>query len=310
MFGAVMFLATAALAISAGYLSVMGFAMTFQSTFWQAFALAASLEVGKLVAASFLYRYWHEVRMSMRVGMMAAVIGLMIFTSAGIYGYLSASYQTSSVSLNVNTQRVAMLEEERARSISRKAEIDKQITNLPADYVRSRQKLMASFGSETERLDKRITEIDTEMLTLKQQTIQDESHVGPVIFVAKTMGIESDAAVAWFILLVVLVFDPLAIMMTLGTNHVLLEAGRRKKGTPMTTVAPPLPITPPPLEPMVPDEPVEHIIPLDPLEHTEPHPIAPEPDRLQGIERALNQISEVVLGDAERARLKRDLLSR
>lgn len=222
IFAVVMILATLALATSAGFLSVVGFAKTFESTYWQAAALAASLEVGKLVAASFLYRYWSSVSRIMRTGMVAAVVGLMLFTSAGIYSYLSASYQTSSVSLNVNTQRVDMLEQERERSISRKAEIDAQIANLPANYVRSRRQLQQSFGDEQHRLDLRIGEIDSELLTLKQQTIENESHVGPVIFVARTLGMDSDTAVSWFILLVVMVFDPLAVMMTLGTNHVLM----------------------------------------------------------------------------------------
>jgi hypothetical protein len=125
-----------------------------------------------------------------------------------------------------------MLEEERTRSIDRKRRIDDQISNLPIEYVSARQKLLKSFGPELETLNGRITEIDAELLTLKQQTIKDEAHVGPVIFVAKTVGVSSDAAVSWFILFVVLIFDPLAIMMTLGTNHVYLMSGKRSTPAP------------------------------------------------------------------------------
>lgn len=299
IFAGVMIIATLALALSAGYLSVMGFAMTFQETFWQALALAASLEAGKLVAASFLYRYWSTIKWSMKVGMVAAVIGLMAFTSAGIYGYLSASYQTSSVGLNVNSQRVEMLDEERERSIARKTEIDAQITNLPIDYVSARQKLQQSFGPELERLNNRITEIDAEMLTLKQQTIQDEAHIGPVIFVAGTLGIGADVAISWFILLVVLVFDPLAVMMTLGTNHVLLENTRLRREAKLVKQTP----TPEP-------EPTNPQAPAKDLESTAVEP-EPAPEQERGEELAeptsddsnrLGQIEETVASIAEMLR--------
>lgn len=316
-FAIIMMFATLTLALSAGYLSVMGFAMTFKDTFWQAFALAASLEVGKLVAASFLYRYWKTVKWAMRAGMVAAVVGLMLFTSAGIYSYLSASYQTSSIGLNVNNQRVAMLEQERERSITRKAEIDAQITNLPTEYVRARRQLQASFGEEQARLDKRIVDIDAELLTLKQQTIQAESHVGPVIFVAKTLGIPSDMAVSWFILLVVLVFDPLAVMMTLGTNHVLMES-QRKRESPMMT-SDDSPNVPHPVSIDPPNGPSDLIVEsqknntetLEP-ERLTPISVEPQPDpttdrRLAGIEDAVNELVKTARHATSRDEIRRNI---
>lgn len=239
LFGVIMFLSTLALAGAAGYLSVTGFAMTFKETFWQALALAAALEVGKLVSASFLYRYWRDISKSLRNGMIVAVTGLMLFTSLGIYGYLSSSYQSSSVTLNTNTTILATLEEERTKLQERKMEIDKQISNLPIDYVSARQKLQASFGPEQERATSRIAEIDSEVLKLKQETIKEEAHVGPVIFIAKSLGIPAESAINWFIFLVVVVFDPLAVMMTLATNHVMMKRkdsvdGQVDAATPIT----------------------------------------------------------------------------
>lgn len=296
-FAILMFLATLTMAAAAGYLSVTGFAIMFAATYWQALVFASSLEAGKLVAASFLYRYWGAVRWPMKWGMLFAISVAMIFTSTGIYGYLSASYQTSSVSLNVNTQRVTLLEQERERSLTRKAEIDKQITDLPTNYVKARRQLMESFETEVSALNKRITDIDGELLTLKQQTIQDEAHVGPAMFVAKTFGLDPNKAVNYFILLIVLVFDPLAVMMTLATNHVILDRRKTKESTqvqPDLEPAPiqPLPTTAAPIEPEVATpSPVIPITPVtEPLEAVDPL----RDERLGAIEGSLSRILTAV----------------
>lgn len=223
LFALVMIIATLAIAASAGYLSVIGFATTFSATFWQALVLAASLETGKLVAASFLYRYWSSAQFLLKSVMMISVAGLMIFTSAGIYGYLTSSYQSGTLTLNTTTQQVTILEEERARLLARKQEIDAQITQLPTNYVTARRQLMATFGPELEQLNARLPAIDQQLLELKTSTVSEEASVGPIIFVAKTFGIDSDRAVNYFISLVVLVLDPLAVAMTLATNHVLMR---------------------------------------------------------------------------------------
>lgn len=327
-FAILMFLATLGLAVSAGYLSVTGFAMTFSNTFWQAFALASSLEIGKLICASFLYRYWTTIHSAMRIGMVTVVIGLMLFTSASIYGYLSASYQSSSLTLNSNNSQLTSMQDELTRDLARKTEIDKQISQLPINYVGARQKLQKSFGPELDQINNRITLLNGELLTLKGQTIKDEAHVGPIIFVAKTMGMSSDAAMSWFIFLVVLVFDPLAVMMTLGTNHVLLEA-RREKDKKMfgiqpaqvvpltTTIAPiePVAVVPMPAEPIGLDDPLPTDGPLPPIP-TLIDPLADEEyeeddsgidDRLARIERAVGTIASATQADQLRRQMTQQL---
>lgn len=245
-FALLMFLTTLCIAGSAGYLSVIGFATTFQSTFWQAAALAASLEVGKLVGASFLYRYWKTAQATLKAVMVFSIFGLMLFTSAGIYGYLTASYQTSNVTLDTTTTQVSSLEEEKARLQKRKQDIDLQISQLPSNHVKDRQKLMKTFGPELDVLNARLPLIDVELVKIKQSTIQEEAHVGPIIFVAETFGIDKGKAVNWFILLIVCVFDPFAVAMTLATNHAMTEGRKRRDPQPIDLpIIGPIPVTPP-----------------------------------------------------------------
>lgn len=329
IFALVMFLATLGLAGTAGYVSVMGFAGMFKSAFWIAFAFAASLEVGKLVAASFLYRYWTSVKLAMKTGMVASVIGLMIFTSAGLYGYLSSAYQEGSIGLNVTSDRITLLEEERTRSIDRKNAIDKQISDLPIDFVSARQRLQTSFGPEQEQITNRIAAIDTELLELRKQTIQEEAHVGPIIFIANTFGIESNKAMGLFILMVVLIFDPLAVMMTLATNHVILDVQRKrqaakehKAAAPVvvipvpettTTMSPdvtPLPTEPQPTTtaPTQPDTPhPEETQPLD-TEPAAPSPTTIEPEQKPDVMEEIRSAVTMLADDARERKAKERLI--
>ena len=103
-------LTTTFIAGSAAFFSVYGLASTFSGTFWSVVLMGSSLEAGKLIAASYLYRYWHVTNFWLKTYLMAGVAALMLLTSTGIFGYLSSGYQTDVLPLKQIEQQVKVLE--------------------------------------------------------------------------------------------------------------------------------------------------------------------------------------------------------
>ena len=92
MFTLMLALSALLVAGCAAYFSVLGIATLFSGHFWSVVIMAGSLELGKLVSTSFLYRYWKKTVWFLKIYMIVAVLVLMGITSLGIYGYLSSGY--------------------------------------------------------------------------------------------------------------------------------------------------------------------------------------------------------------------------
>ncbi len=98
VFISVLILVTFAIAACAAYFSIYGLAVIFSGVFWPVVVMGASLEAGKLAAASYVYRYKDSISQVMRAYLIAAIVVLMLITSAGIFGFLSMGYQQDTVS--------------------------------------------------------------------------------------------------------------------------------------------------------------------------------------------------------------------
>jgi hypothetical protein len=190
--------------------------------------MGVALEVGKLVAASFLYRYWTKISTGLKAYLMAAVLVLMAITSMGISGYLTAAYQTDTVGLRDASSKLTSHTEELDRLVARKADMDRQISQLPADYVAARQKLMKSFESEYATMNPRIEFLQGEKSKLQEQKITTEAKVGPIVFISKVLGSETDDAIFWLVILIVCVFDPLAVALTIAANIAIADRKAQK----------------------------------------------------------------------------------
>lgn len=223
MFIALLCLAAFSIAGSAAYFSVYGLANTFHGVFWSVVILGGSLEFGKLVATSYLYRYWKTTNFILKSYLITGVLALMVLTSMGIFGYLSAGYQEDTLPLKQLEQQTKLLDEEKVRLIERKHQIDNQVANLPSESSRSRVKLMKAFKDEQVTVTNRISQLDQEVLQLKTKVIQTEAHTGPIIYIAKAMGMEADDATKILILLIIFVFDPMAVALTLAVNTAIKQ---------------------------------------------------------------------------------------
>jgi hypothetical protein len=223
-----MILTTLSLAASAAFFSVYGLMQTYPGIAFAILAMGASLEMGKLMLASVLYRMWPKLGLS-KIFLSAAVAVLMIVTSCGIFGYLTGSYQKDSIPVSEIAQKLTTDKDEIDRLITRKKEIDTQIAQLPTNYVASRQKLMASFDPEEKKINDRIDELQKEISDYQTKKINTEAHIGPIMYVAKTLGQDPDKAIIYFTLLIISVFDPVAVALTVMTNKAIKDYKAEKE---------------------------------------------------------------------------------
>lgn len=232
-----------AIAGSAAYFSIYGLAAIFSGIFIPVIIMGSSLEVGKLVAVSYLYRYWDKLTFLMKGYLFSAIFILMLITSAGIFGFLSMGYQQDVLPLQQKEQQIDLLEHEKKEietlkleRLERRKQIDKDIASLPNNFVTGRQRLMESYGPELNQIRDDITqytnrtrEITLEIQQLKTQTLEQRAHTGPIIFIAQAFNVDIDQATKWIILLIIFVFDPLAVILTLGANIAVIERSGGKQ---------------------------------------------------------------------------------
>ena len=212
----------------AAFFSVFGIGKLFSGAFIAVVIMASSLELGKLVTASFLYRYWDKINLLQKVYMAAATIMLIFITSAGIFGYLSNAYQGATVEFEKQTtallfkeEQVEQLEEDKQFLLN---ELDQQVQSLPDNYITAKRKLREDYNPKVLVVNDEILKIKQEIGDLKVALIETGVDVGPAIYLARVFDTDVDTVVKFFIFILIFVFDPMALAMVLAWNTAL---GRR-----------------------------------------------------------------------------------
>lgn len=232
----------------AAWFSIAGLMAIFSASALSIAIMAGVLEVGKLIAASWLYRYWSETRLFMKVYLTSAVLVLMLITSMGIFGYLSKAHLDQNATTGTTQLQVDKLQRQIQREQRTISDAENVMTQLDDavkilqdyDRIRGPQGALAvreSQKTEREELNNtiqqstdRIEQFQKKLMPLRETQIQTELKVGPIKYVAELIYGESaekdlDKSVRLFILLLVFVFDPLAIVMVIAANQTLLRNG-------------------------------------------------------------------------------------
>ena len=212
---------------SAAFFSVFGLSRLFSGAFFSVIIMAGSLEFAKLVAASFLYRYWNDINRILKTYLMIGVGTLVLITSAGIFGYLSNAYQGATVGFEKQStllisleERLEQLEEDK---VFLKEELEAQVNDLPENYRTARRKLREDYNPQIQQVNQDILNIKTEISDLEIQLVETGVDVGPAIYLAKSFNTDVDSVVKFFIFILIFVFDPLALSMVLAWNISLKE---------------------------------------------------------------------------------------
>lgn len=255
------------ISICAAYYSIVGLTAIFAAAFWPIVIMGSALELGKLTGAVWLHLNWHHARWWIRMYMVPAVAVLMFITSMGIFGFLSRAHieqtagavdvttKVEQLQLDVdieqqkidnNNKLIAQLDaavdsligaaatqgQEKSRANSREArKAAEEATKLRKSQEAERAALQAEITSARDK----IASINKEKLTLEQQVKKIEAEVGPIKYVASLIygdnpGIDTlEKAVRWMIIILVVVFDPLAVVLILAATSGLQYGNQRKK---------------------------------------------------------------------------------
>jgi hypothetical protein len=258
-------------AVCAAVFSITGIAKLFAGAALSVAIMASALELGKIVSISFLYQYWTDIPKALKYYLSVASCVLMIITSAGIYGYLSSAYAKVaatplqlSADISTTTSKVSSVEQDIVRKnnrlnqlISLRTQQETRLDNLIGKSQTGNTSSIRSTQAQLTQADKNVVELQKEITVLsstkdslsaistaKQVEIETNGDIGTFVYIAKTFGIPLDTVVKWFTLVIVLVFDPLAVALVIAINFLL-------KNQPLVVV---------PLEPKTPtdmDEPFE-----------------------------------------------------
>ena len=218
------------IAFSAAFFSVFGLSKLFAGAELSVIIMASSLEFGKLVAASFLYRYWDKINLLQKFYMTFATIVLIIITSAGIFGFLSNAYQGATVEFEKESTNL-IFKEDRLKQLEEdkrylKEELDQAIAELPDNYRTARRKLREDYQPQISEINKQMIDLKGEIGELKTALVETGVDVGPVIYLARTFQTDIDTVVKFFIFILIFVFDPMAVMFVISYNVALED---RKK---------------------------------------------------------------------------------
>ena len=238
-----------ALAISgiAAYYSIIGLAAIFAAAAVPVIIMGSVLEVGKLVTVTYLHRYWRQSPNLLRSYLVIAVLVLMFITSMGIFGFLSRAHIEQTTVTGDNILKIERIESKIGReqrtikdadgvlfqldeAINVLIEYDRIRGDEGAIAVRERQK------SERQDLSKivssaedRISELQSELIVLEKGQLELEAEVGPIKYIAEFVyGERADKsmleeAVRWVIVIIVAVFDPLAVALLVAWNDLQMR---------------------------------------------------------------------------------------
>jgi len=250
-----MIASTFALATSAAYYSVFGLSSLFAGAKTEVIIMAGALEFSKLIIASYLHNHWNTIGW-LKWYLTSAVVILMIITSLGIYGFLTSAYQTTADKLGTTNKLVEVVELKKGRFQEQltyynddKLKLNESINNLRGGLVSNTQSRVDSRGNlitttsssqrnalesqlkssveqrelvskKIEGLTDSITKLEFDVLDL-QTNNEVMAEVGPLRYMSEITGKPMNIIVNWFTLLIVFVFDPLAISMVIALNKLI-----------------------------------------------------------------------------------------
>jgi len=228
----------------AAYFSVTGLGVLFAGASISVMVMAGSLEFAKLVAATYLKQSWNEIKGFNKWYLTISVGILMVITSAGIFGYLSNAFQQQSLQLEQVDREVAVWQTKIDQNNTQITQLSTQITEsntnqgkiLDGGKVNSR--LLRSIDNrdrEISKLNDKIGRLQDdnaknteEINKIKIANLDLEKEVGGFRFVADAFGIELKNVVKFFIFLIVVVFDPLAIALIIAFNGLVMRREEEK----------------------------------------------------------------------------------
>jgi hypothetical protein len=244
---------------SAAFYSVTGLGMLFAGASIAVMVLASCLELAKLVIASLLYQYRKTLPKLLKIYLTISAVVLVLITSAGIYGYLSSAYQTTKDQSTIVESKIKALESKKKIFEETRDNILKEkqsIANLQGTLsqssttqytdrngnlvVRSNNAAIRNIESSSksnEKLSEKIDVVNDSIFSIENKILEIKnsslasSELGPLKYISTLTGVSMDKIINWYILVIIFVFDPLAISLVIAANFAFSQL--KKKDQPI-----------------------------------------------------------------------------
>ena len=250
---------------SAAFYSVSGLSKLFAGASLEVIIMAGSLEFAKLVTASLLYQYWDTINKTLRTYLTVATIILVLITSMGIYGFLSAAYQETYNKLSIVENEKAFIQQKidfyqndvtrydqelerisnniSTLSNARSQQIQVRDTSVVGGVrttISTSELRLAASRIKTEEENRKDVQVKRTIAADSLQKFQLQvleldnnteiaGELGPLQYLSGLTGVSMDRIINWLLLIIIFVFDPLAISLVVAANFAFAQAYPKKK---------------------------------------------------------------------------------
>ena len=243
---------------SAAFYSVTGLSKLFAGASFAVIVMASSLEISKLVIASLLYQYWDKLNKGLKIYLTIAVVILILITSAGIYGFLSGAYQETATKSNIIDKQVELLgikkssfEKIKTQYDTEKQSLTENISTLRNALGNNTQSYRDATGNiinysssanrkayekqlevaiqKDEQLTSKIQTFNDSIISLETRIVEVQSNtelaseLGPLKYLSNITGKSMDTIINYLLLVIIFVFDPLAIALVIAANFAFAQ---------------------------------------------------------------------------------------
>jgi hypothetical protein len=242
-FGILTLLTALILSVSAAVYSILGLTAIFAAAFWPIVILGGSLEFGKIVTTLWLHKYWKQAQLQYKIYLCSAVAILMLLTSMGVFGFLSKAHLDQEVpagdiqaQVQIFDDKIQTQQDNIKTARAALAQMDSQVDQLlgrssdergaerAVQIRRNQARERNALQNDIAKAQKEITTLQEQRAPIASQARVLEAEVGPIKYIAALVyGDNPEAnvlekAVRWVIILIVVVFDPLAITLLLAAT--------------------------------------------------------------------------------------------
>jgi len=259
-------LAALFVAFNAAFFSVSGLSKLFAGAAFSVIIMASSLELAKLITAGYLYNYWDKINKSFRIYLSGAVLILILITSLGIYGFLTSAFQDTFNQFSIKEKQLAFLQQKEKFWGDDVIRYDEELKRISGNIsTLSNAKSQSIQVRDTSVVGGVRTTISTSELRISQKRIEVEeqnrkgvqakrevaadslqsiqlkildvessegvsSELGPLEYLSGLLDRPMDVIINWFILIIIFVFDPLAVALVIAFNNaIMVDRGIVKK---------------------------------------------------------------------------------
>ena len=230
------------------YYSIIGLTAVFAGSYWPVVIMGSTLEIAKIISTSWLYRNWKTAPFLLKIYLTLAIFLLMLISSMGIFGFLSKAHIEQNLQITTgDVDQIQVVQSKIDNEQLAIEDLNKQIAQIDAAVTKmtdkgqaqsslqaadKQRKLRDDLTNQKSKHVDTVSGLKTEKVKLESNVKKTEAEVGPIKYIAAAIYGSSgpdtlEMAVRWVILLLVIVFDPLAVVLLLAANHGLNNNKKR-----------------------------------------------------------------------------------